>query len=124
MRGCCQKIEPFSPGPLFLKQLYEFTLPKQSVLNLEKREVFLARHRLLIHNNPANEWADYRGEDEEAVISTWLEWNRLGGGERGKGGGAAGWRGGGRGWLWRYKSSLRNRAANTICHALSPRLLA
>lgn len=38
------------------------------------------RHRLLIHNNPANEWADYRGEDEEAVISTWLEWNRRGGG--------------------------------------------
>lgn len=73
------------------------------------------RRRLLIHNNPANEWADYRGEDEEAVISTWLEWNRLGGG---------GGERRGRGWLWRYKSSLRNRAANTICHALSPRLLA
>lgn len=121
MRGCCQKIEPLLSPLLFLKQLYEFTLPKQSVLNLEKREVFLARHRLLIHNNPANEWADYRGEDEEAVISTWLEWNRLGGGEEGGlGGGGVG----GRGWLWRYKSSLRNRAANTICHALSPRLLA
>ena len=69
---------------------------------------FLVRHRLLIHNNPANEWADYWGEDEQAVISTWLEWNRRGG----------------EGWLWRYKSILRNRAVNTICHALSPRLLA
>lgn len=50
------------------------------------------RRRLLIHNNPANEWADYRGEDEEAVISTWLEWNRLGGGGRGveRGGDAGG----------------------------------
>lgn len=45
------------------------------------------RRTLLIHNNPANEWADYRGEDEEAVISTWLEWNRLGGGEWGGVGG-------------------------------------
>lgn len=50
------------------------------------------RHRLLIHNNPANEWADYLGEDEEAVTSTWLEWNRRGeeeergGGEGGCGG--------------------------------------
>lgn len=93
MRGCCQKIEPLLSPPLFFfKQSYEFTLPKQSVLNLKKREVFLVRRRLLIHNNPANEWADYRGEDEEAVISTWLEWNRLGGGGRGveRGGDAGG----------------------------------
>lgn len=50
------------------------------------------------------------GEDEAAVISTWLEWNK-------QGGGGGGW------WWWRwgvYKSRLRNRAVNTICHALSP----
>lgn len=56
---------------------------------------------------------DYCGEDEAAVISTWLGWNK-------QGGGGGGWR-----WCWGvYKSRLRNRAVNTICHALSPRLLA
>lgn len=111
-RDCSLKTELLLLCVLYIKQSDEFTRPKQSVLNL-KTVRFLVRHRLLIHNNPANEWADYWGEDEEAVISTWLEWNRRWGGTWGDGG-----------WLWRYKSSLRNRAANTICHALSPRLLA
>lgn len=37
---------------------------------------FFSVHRLLIHNNPANEWADCSEEEEEVVISTWLERNR------------------------------------------------